>query len=154
MPKPLKRHISLQPLSREHHYGLLLSFKIREGLKLGVDLNRIQQYVEWHWEKNHKPHFEFEEEYVFPLLGKENKMVQQALAEHQDLERLFTAGNLSESQFSELEKAIVAHIRFEERKVFPEIEKVATNEQLQQMEQQHSQHIADDWEDEFWVKPK
>ena len=91
---------------------------------------------------------------MFPLLGKENKMVQQALAEHQDLERLFTAGNLSESQFSELEKAIVAHIRFEERKVFPEIEKVATNEQLQQMEQQHSQHIADDWEDEFWVKPK
>ncbi|WP_241739476.1 hypothetical protein [Aestuariibaculum marinum] len=31
--KPLKRHKALQPLSREHHYGLLLTWKIRTGFK-------------------------------------------------------------------------------------------------------------------------
>ncbi|CDF79955.1 hypothetical protein BN863_22430 [Formosa agariphila KMM 3901] len=31
--KPLKRHKSLQPLSRDHHHGLLLAWKIRADLR-------------------------------------------------------------------------------------------------------------------------
>ena len=35
--KPQKRHKALQPLSREHHHGLLLSWKIRSGFnKKGI----------------------------------------------------------------------------------------------------------------------
>ncbi len=43
--KPQKRHIALQPLSREHHQGLLLSWKIRKGLSRKIEFDRIQNYV-------------------------------------------------------------------------------------------------------------
>lgn len=43
MSQPIKRHPSLQPLSREHHYGLLLSWKIREGFKREVPPERIKK---------------------------------------------------------------------------------------------------------------
>jgi len=39
---PIKRSIALQPLSREHHHGLLLCWKIRTGLKKGIDIDRIK----------------------------------------------------------------------------------------------------------------
>jgi hypothetical protein len=45
--KPLKRHAALQPLSREHHHGLLLGWKIRTGLSNGAPLERIKAYADW-----------------------------------------------------------------------------------------------------------
>ena len=35
--KPLKRHAGLVELSRDHHHGLLLSWKIRQGLKKEIE---------------------------------------------------------------------------------------------------------------------
>lgn len=46
MPKPIKRHTALKPLSREHHHGLLLSWKIREGLKRNIEIPRIKKYID------------------------------------------------------------------------------------------------------------
>ena len=34
-----KRHKALQNLSREHHHGLLLSWKIRTGLNKNIEAN-------------------------------------------------------------------------------------------------------------------
>ena len=45
--EPLKRSKALQSLSREHHYGLLLCWKIRSGLKKAVDIERIKAYTDW-----------------------------------------------------------------------------------------------------------
>ena len=45
--KPLKRHKALQPLSRDHHHGLLLSWKIRSGFKKNIDVERIKVYADW-----------------------------------------------------------------------------------------------------------
>ena len=39
--KPIKRHKALQPLSRDHHHGLLLSWKIRAGFSKNIEPNRI-----------------------------------------------------------------------------------------------------------------
>ena len=41
-PKPQKRHKALQPLSREHHHGLLLSWKIRTGFSKDIAQNVLE----------------------------------------------------------------------------------------------------------------
>lgn len=42
MSKSIKRTKALQPLSRDHHHGLLLCWKIRQGIKLNVEPERIK----------------------------------------------------------------------------------------------------------------
>jgi len=154
MSKPIKRHTALQPLSREHHHGLLLSWKIREGLKRNIEPTRIKKYTEWFWENHLQQHFEFEEKYVFPILGENNKMVKRAKKEHGRLRRQFTAPKQPiEINLSLIEEGLIAHIRYEERILFNEIQKIANKEQLTLLETNYQQlPTLETWEDEFWVK--
>lgn len=152
MSKPIKRHPSLQPISREHHFGLLLSWKIRTGLKKQVAVARIKNYTNWFWENHLQAHFEFEENYMFPLLGNENKRIKRALKEHVRLKKLFTANNHIERNLMLIEEELIDHIRFEERVLFNEIQVVSTKTELDSIEKAHSETILDEWEDEFWVE--
>lgn len=154
MPDPIKRHPALQPLSREHHYGLLLSWKIRQGQSLNVSLDRIKKYTDWFWETQLEDHFIFEEKHIFPILGKDNNLVKRAIREHRNLKKYFTAPDELEKNLSLIEEAITAHIRFEERVLFAEIQRVANEHELLVIEEAHTQDPQEDWEDEFWVKPK
>lgn len=43
----LKRNENLKVLSREHHYGLLFSWKIREGLQKSIPTERMRPFVEY-----------------------------------------------------------------------------------------------------------
>lgn len=150
--KPLKRHASLKPLSREHHHGLLLGWKIRTGLSKGVAPVRIKAYSDWFFENHLSPHFEVEEQYVFPVLGgKEHPMVKRVLREHRRLRRLFAATEELGKHLSLIEEELTAHIRYEERVLFTEVQKVATSEQLAEIEALHrGQPFVDDWADQFW----
>ena len=152
MPKPIKRHIALRPVSREHHHGLLLSWKIRQGLKQKVELKRIKKYTDWFWENHLQQHFEFEEEYMFPILGKGDKLIKRALREHARLRRLFNTPGRLGVNLSLLEEELVSHIRFEERELLEKIEKAAAEEQLARIEKEHSHNDAEagEWQDEFW----
>ena len=67
-PQPLKRHEGLQPLSREHHQGLILAMNVDKGVKKEVEFNRIAKYIKVHYEEILKPHFQFEENEVFSFL--------------------------------------------------------------------------------------
>ena len=154
MPKPIKRHISLQPVSREHHHGLLLSWKIKEGFKRQIAMERIKRYTDWFWENHLLAHFEFEEKYLFPILNKEDKMIKRVLREHRRLKRLFTATDKIEQNLSLIEEELIAHIRFEERILFQEIQTLASEEQLKMIEQVHSKNMVEEWRDEFWVEIK
>lgn len=151
MPKPIKRSVALTPLSREHHSGLLLSWKIREGFKQNVALERIKRYTYWFWEHHLQAHFEFEERYIFPILNKENELIIQALQEHKRLKQLFSETAIIKQNLSSIEKELVSHIRFEERELFKEIECVATEHELKMIEKEHSKNIIEEWEDQFWV---
>lgn len=82
MSNPIKRNEALKPLSRDHHHGLLLCWKIRRGIKRNIAPERIKKYLDWFWKNYLKPYFETEVQYVFPVLGSENELVKQALAEH------------------------------------------------------------------------
>ncbi|GAA3575326.1 hypothetical protein [Snuella lapsa] len=78
--KPLKRHKALQPLSREHHHGLLLSWKIRSGLSRNIPVERIKIYTDWFFETHLIPHFEMEEKYIFPILNENYPLIKRALS--------------------------------------------------------------------------
>lgn len=149
--KPIKRHVSLQPVSREHHQGLLLCWKIRTGFNKHVSAERIKKYCDWFYSEHLVPHFEFEEQYMFPVLGEDAQLINRALLEHKELHRLFnTDENLSQT-LSILEEKLEQHIRFEERILFNKIQEIATDEQLAQIEERHNEEpFEENTEDVFW----
>jgi iron-sulfur cluster repair protein YtfE (RIC family) len=150
--KPLKRHKALQPLSREHHHGLLLSWKLRAGFKKNIETERMKTYADWFYNTHLIPHFETEETYIFPLLEDDNELVKRALAEHRRLKRLFNDNDNIVKSLVLIEEELEQHIRFEERILFPEVQKVATQEALEQIEKIHhpEEKFIDNLNDEFW----
>ena len=149
--KPQKRHKALQPLSRDHHYGLLLCWKIRAGFNKKIDPKRIWIYVSWFYKNHLISHFELEEKYIFPILGNGNALVKKALSQHRRLRRLFKDIDNKTISLNKIEEELDKHIRFEERVLFPEIQKTATESQLLDIEKIHSEDaFKDKIEDEFW----
>lgn len=148
---PIKRTKSLQPLSREHHHGLLLCWKIRTGLKKSIEIERIKNYTDWFFKNSLYAHFNIEEEFIFPLLGNDNELVKKALTDHRRLKRLFENTTDIKKSLSLLEEELENHIRFEERILFNEIQKVASPHELEMIMEIHSESsVYEDWGDEFW----
>lgn len=116
--KPIKRNEALQPVSREHHQGLLLCWKIRQGLKKNIAPNRMKVYADWFYKEHLLPHFEIEEKYLFPVLGNEHELIIKATAQHRRLTRLFTDQQQLAKSLSFIEEELETHIRFEERVLF------------------------------------
>jgi iron-sulfur cluster repair protein YtfE (RIC family) len=151
MSKPIKRHSSLQPLSREHHHSLLLCWKIRTGFKKGVDVKRMKRYVDLFFIDHIQPHFELEEKYVFPILGNDHELVKKALTDHRRLFRLFNTADELEKSLGLIEEELEKHIRFEERVLFNEIQQVASAEQMRLITEMHAEEVLqEEEEDEFW----
>jgi iron-sulfur cluster repair protein YtfE (RIC family) len=152
MIEPIKRHHSLKPMSRDHHHGLLFCWKIRQGFKRGIQLDRIRHYADWFWQNHLAPHFATEEQHVFPILGDNNEMVKKALTEHRRLKRLFELEKENSKALGLIEEELEKHIRFEERILFNEIQQRATPEQLIEIEKHH--HGPENravWGDKFWT---
>jgi hemerythrin-like domain-containing protein len=153
--QPIKRSQELVPLSKEHHEGLLLGWKIKQGLRNGTDINLISKYIQWFWENELEQHFRKEEEVLAPHLPAENELVQQMFREHEEIEVLIhiNAMIVDEDIFAQLADSLQAHIRFEERVLFPFAEKNIPQAQLEEMyiklivANQKSK-----WEDGFWLK--
>ncbi|MBK5215016.1 MAG: hemerythrin domain-containing protein [Flavobacteriaceae bacterium] len=149
--KPIKRHQALIPLSRQHHFGLLFSWKLRKGFSRNIDTERLQEYAKWFFLNEIKPHFSDEEKYLFPVLAADNELVERALKEHRRIKRLFNDTKNPEKSLHRLEEELDAHIRFEERILFNEIQKAATDEQLQKIEEIHSElEKLEEYHDPFW----
>lgn len=82
-------------------------------------------------------------------------MVKRAKREHVRLRRLFNSQERVEINLSLIEEELVAHIRFEERVLFNEIQKNANEEQLARLEGIHQKlPPIQSWEDKFWGKNK
>jgi len=148
---PIKRSKALQSLSREHHHGLLLCWKIRTGLKKSVSVERINAFTDWFYNRNLKKHFELEEDFVFPILGKNHPLVKKAISEHKRLIRLFEDKIDIAKSLSLIEEELERHIRFEERILFREIEQVASEKEIEFINEIHEDCVVlEDWGDEFW----
>lgn len=156
-PNPIKRSTQLAPLSREHHDGLLAAWKIRQGLAKNIAPERIVAFVHWFWQQHLQAHFQKEETALTPVLSPSHPLMQQMVQEHRGIESLVQQPNGHEDlkKLEELAQLLTDHIRFEERQLFGEIEKVATPEQLQIVsEQLQDEKTEAVWEDEFWIKAR
>ncbi|MDF0706643.1 hemerythrin domain-containing protein [Flagellimonas okinawensis] len=148
---PIKRHNALQGVSREHHHGLLLCWKIRTGLSKNIPLERIKVYVDWFYTNYLVPHFELEETYIFPIIGNNHPWVKKAISDHRRLNRLFTAPKASLKTLGQIEETLEEHIRFEERQLFKHIQQVATDTQMNIIAKQHNnEKFNDNTNDPFW----
>ncbi len=145
---------ALKPLSRDHHHGLLLCWKIREGLKRNIPVKRIKNYTDFFFTSQLRPHFKFEEIEIFPLLDSHHPMRKRAGNEHRRLESLFKE-DASEEVFEAIEKELKHHIRFEERELFQELQKSVPENRLKSISRKEEEIRTpdpDDWDDKFWLK--
>lgn len=123
----MKRSITLQPLSREHHTALTLAKACVRAAQSGDEglVNKVSRRVMRAFADELEPHFQIEEQTFLPLLhSAENQpLVQQTLAEHQQLRALLDSLRQNDAAalgaFGEL---LSAHVRFEERELFPALE--------------------------------
>ena len=149
--KPQKRHKALQPLSREHHQGLLLSWKIKTGFSKDIAPERIRTYANWFFKTHLIPHFAMEETHIFTILEEEHELIKKALADHKHIKDLFAETEDDAITLRKIEEVLEQHIRFEERVLFPEIQKIATEAQMLQIEKIHQpEDFEDNLEDVFW----
>ncbi|MEP7110651.1 MAG: hemerythrin domain-containing protein [Ferruginibacter sp.] len=151
---PIKRHIALQSISHDHHFGLLLCWKIKTGLNKGIDPARIKKFCNFFYEIHLNNHFIAEEKYIIPVLDKDDELIKQAMKEHHLLRKLFEDVQVNIQNLTLIEKHLEEHIRFEERELFKMIEDVATEEQLLAIGniKQEDVKTIESWKDEFWVK--
>jgi len=122
MDKLIKRHEALKRLSREHHHGLLLCWKIRAGIKNNIELSRIKTYADWFYQTYLIPHFEVEEKYLFSILGDRNDLVRKAISAHRRLRRLFVDDSDLQKSLNLIEEELERHIRFEDLRIKQEID--------------------------------
>ena len=149
--KPIKRDENLKPFSREHHHGLLLSWKIKTGFNKNIEIDRIKKYADWFYLNHLNPHFIAEEKYLFPILGNDNDLIKRALSEHQNLRKLFESTSDIANNLHQIETDLNQHIRFEERILFNEIQDIASTEQLKAIQEIHQEEkFVDNISDPFW----
>lgn len=62
---PIKRHQAIISFSKDHHFGLLLVWKIRQVLEKAVNAERISKYVVYFFKEDLEKHFKDEELLLF-----------------------------------------------------------------------------------------
>lgn len=126
----MKRHPSLQTLSRDHHEALLQALSLQNAAK-GKASQRVQALASFSaaWEELISQHFE-EEERLLPPLVKGLAEWKTLFAEHAELRkivkrvlRLHKSSDPDPELLRRLSTRLHDHIRWEERVLFPKIEK-------------------------------
>lgn len=156
--KPIKRSEHIAALSRDHHAGLLFCWKIKEGIKRGVNLQRINGYAKYFWEEHLEEHFREEEDLLFNKL--DDELTSRAKRDHQVLAGWFKRliGNEVEhfQDYFSFTELLTNHIRFEERVLFPFLEQHLPAAVLEDigaaLTDAHTVAFDDHYADEFWVK--
>jgi iron-sulfur cluster repair protein YtfE (RIC family) len=154
--KPIKRNKNIAKLSRDHHASLMFCWKLRHGIKFQILPERMINYVTYFTTNHLNPHFKEEEEILFAPL-KDDK-VQRAINEHVLIKNIIQKiPDLSqENQIKELAALadlVDAHVRYEERILFPHLEKELTEEQLENIGKIiKDDPLKDNYPDDFWVK--
>ncbi|MCQ9636687.1 hemerythrin domain-containing protein [Chryseobacterium sp. WG23] len=149
----MKRNENIVLLSKDHHFGLLCSWKIRQGIKKETEGYRIRKYILYFWKNHLEEHFKEEEQVLFPYLKDEYSFRIQS--EHTQIKTLILQIENSENAdyFSNFADLLEQHIRFEERSWFPHLEEKLDADILntigKKLSHIHSEE-KDDYPDEFW----
>jgi iron-sulfur cluster repair protein YtfE (RIC family) len=129
----LQRHAALVPLSHDHHHGLVAAQRLKRAEPASRQAASLPESITLLWEKELAPHFDEEERLLFAPareIPEATPMVERAIDEHQKMQKMVAAigaEDLSEDRRREMAREfgrlLESHIRFEERELFPTIEK-------------------------------
>jgi len=128
----VKRSAALQPLSREHHTALALAKACERAAQSGTaeQVGSVCQRAIQAYANELEPHFQIEEQSLLPLLkgAVTQLLVQRTLADHLQLRALLKDLQQNDADaLASFGKCLSAHVRFEERELFPALERVLTN---------------------------
>jgi hemerythrin-like domain-containing protein len=143
----MKRHPALIPLSRDHHDGLVQAVRLRRAAADGDASARLaaaREFME-SFRNDERLHLRDEEEELFPLLLRhvqsEPAPLREARVQHLQLEGLartleiaVTAGSVDRETLDAAGELLDAHIRLEERQLFPLIEELVPDDELRRLE--------------------
>src|SRR3954468_12900293 len=159
-PSPIKRDRNLVLLSRDHHDGLLLVWKIRQGIKLEADRALITKYIVNVFDNELELHFNEEESLLFNQLPATDELRINAEDQHAAIRKKIAAFRssaiYSDADLLSFALLLEEHIRFEERTLFPYLEKMIPGKLLEevgkQLEKDHAAKECLVWHEEFWIK--
>jgi hypothetical protein len=132
----MKRTPELRTLSEDHHHGLVQSRRLRragEGDEARPTEATARDFLDF-WQKDTAIHFRKEEEVLLPVMARHGGDVSRAplvemLEDHARIRGLVmrlsdevVGGNVRPETLREIGDRLEAHIRLEERVVFPMIE--------------------------------
>ena len=155
----MKRSEHLEPLSHDHYEGLLIAGRIRKGLSRQASPEVMAAYVAHFWESHLARHFHQEEALLLPLLSGmgEATLAERLVDEHRLIRELVTqareAADGTAQKLAELSDRMKAHIRFEERELFPALEAQIPEATLRKIgaQLQATRIDADlSWDPAFW----
>ncbi|MEI7627450.1 MAG: hemerythrin domain-containing protein [Bacteroidota bacterium] len=132
------RHPTLQPLSRQHHQGLLASLLLEKGLKKNASLKEMRDFIIQFWEEELRLHFEKEDLLFLPLAYKYPQLLEgltQLKNEHQEIRLIIQKlNNEARSEqydtIASFANLLEKHIRFEERQLFNAIQEILPEDEL------------------------
>ena len=134
--KPIKRSKAFVQFSREHHFGLLQVWQIRQDITNGVDAQLISKYTLDFFNKDLRGHFKREEDFLFSKLPVGDLLREQAENEHNQLYQLIDSisQNRNDKQLlQQIAGLLEAHIRFEERILFNHLQDIMGEEELDRL---------------------
>jgi iron-sulfur cluster repair protein YtfE (RIC family) len=133
---PLKRHESLQPLSRDHYVGLVQAQHLIRAADADLDTRR-QVVAEFLAACSGEigEHFDDEEDLLAPCIP-DLMLLEQLCREHRTLRAMAvrlreTASNPDGAFMQRVGQALHDHVRWEERELFPAIEATCPAEKLE-----------------------
>jgi hemerythrin-like domain-containing protein/quercetin dioxygenase-like cupin family protein len=129
----MKRHAALIPLSHDHHRALVEARRLRRAAAGPAPVATAESFLRFFADVT-VHHFREEEELVFPSVAdceEARELLVQALLEHQRLHALaarlqqqLEGGESVAGLMRQLGELLGAHVRLEERRLFPLIEKL------------------------------
>jgi hemerythrin-like domain-containing protein len=142
----MKRHPSLRKLSDNHHGGLVQARRLRRvAAGEGESAREAARAFLRFWESDTSPHFREEEEVLLAVFARHGgdlgaEPIREMVADHARIRGLVMGlGEEAESDevdretLGEIGEQLEAHIRLEERKVFPLIEGLLPEKALEEV---------------------
>ena len=142
----MKRHPALSPLSRDHHNGLVQAVRLRRAAADGDPSARLAAAREFgeFFRNEERAHLRDEEEELFPLLHRhvpaQPAPLSEARVQHvqlqgfdRKLEIAVAAGSVDRETLAAAGALLDAHIRLEERQLFPLIEELVPDGALRRL---------------------
>lgn len=133
----MKREVALRPLSREHLVALMAAKNLREA----EDAKQGSEIYLTFWKEDGQRHFRIEDEVLIPFWAAHAEVDNEGVArmndEHLKLRSAvirFAAEEVTLNEVHALGDLLHDHVRFEERELFPLIEKALDDDLLKLLE--------------------